>query len=205
MTGAPTFIARSITLQIFSACVSLNHPPKTVKYCANTNTSRPSTRPWPVTTPSPGNFCSSIPKSVERWTTNLSNSSKLPSSRKKSIRSRAVILPAARCFSTRAEPPPSSAAAERSLSSSILFFVLDSGVISHKCSYFNPLFKTSAAWLNWVAHNEDRADNKPRQPTPRARAQGARRQGSGHDVYRRPQTCRRGHPIGYRDRGVFFL
>jgi hypothetical protein len=31
MTGAPTFIAISITLQIFCACVSLKEPPKTVK------------------------------------------------------------------------------------------------------------------------------------------------------------------------------
>ena len=53
MTGAPTFIARSMTLQIFSAYASDRDPPKTVKSWLNTNTSRPSIVPWPVTTPSP--------------------------------------------------------------------------------------------------------------------------------------------------------
>ncbi len=41
MTGAPTFIAWSMTLQIFSACASESDPPNTVKSCENTNTSRP--------------------------------------------------------------------------------------------------------------------------------------------------------------------
>ena len=36
MTGAPFFIARSMTLQIFSACASDSEPPKTVKSCAKT-------------------------------------------------------------------------------------------------------------------------------------------------------------------------
>ena len=45
ITGAPTFIARSITLQIFAANVSESEPPKTVKSCANTNTGRPPMRP----------------------------------------------------------------------------------------------------------------------------------------------------------------
>ena len=52
--GAPMLIARSITLAIFAAFVSESEPPKTVKSCANANTGRPSTRPWPATTPSPG-------------------------------------------------------------------------------------------------------------------------------------------------------
>ena len=43
--GAPVFMARSMTLQIFWALVSLRLPPKTVKSCANTKTSRPSTLP----------------------------------------------------------------------------------------------------------------------------------------------------------------
>ena len=33
MIGAPVFIARSMTLQIFSACASASDPPKTVKSC----------------------------------------------------------------------------------------------------------------------------------------------------------------------------
>ena len=51
--GAPTFIARSMTLQIFSAYASDSEPPKTVKSWLKTKTSRPSIVPWPVTTPSP--------------------------------------------------------------------------------------------------------------------------------------------------------
>ena len=42
MTGAPIFIARSITLQIFSAYASDSEPPKTVKSWVKTKTSRPS-------------------------------------------------------------------------------------------------------------------------------------------------------------------
>ena len=43
--GAPAFIARSITLQIFRACASASEPPNTVKSCANTKTVRPWTVP----------------------------------------------------------------------------------------------------------------------------------------------------------------
>ena len=39
MTGAPTFIARSMILQILAALVSDSDPPKTVKSWAKTNTS----------------------------------------------------------------------------------------------------------------------------------------------------------------------
>jgi hypothetical protein len=46
MTGAPTFIAWSITLQIFSAWRSESEPPNTVKSCENTNTSRPLIMPY---------------------------------------------------------------------------------------------------------------------------------------------------------------
>ena len=53
MIGAPTFIARSMILQIFSAYASDSDPPNTVKSWLKTKTSRPSMVPWPVTTPSP--------------------------------------------------------------------------------------------------------------------------------------------------------
>ncbi len=43
--GAPTLVARSMILQIFSACVSDSDPPKTVKSWLKTNTSRPSMVP----------------------------------------------------------------------------------------------------------------------------------------------------------------
>ena len=44
-TGAPFLSARSMTLQIFSACASESEPPNTVKSCENTYTRRPSIRP----------------------------------------------------------------------------------------------------------------------------------------------------------------
>ncbi len=44
-TGQPIFIARSITLTIFSPKTSPREPPKTVKSCAKTQTCRPSTVP----------------------------------------------------------------------------------------------------------------------------------------------------------------
>ena len=62
MIGAPTFIARSMTLQIFSAYASDSDPPKTVKSWLKTKTSRPSIVPWPVTTPSPRTCCSVEPE-----------------------------------------------------------------------------------------------------------------------------------------------
>src|SRR5215475_132969 len=115
ITGAPTLAARSMILQIFSAKAPDRLPQKTVKSCAKTKTRRPSTSPWPVTTPSPGIFCSAMPKSVQRWVTNLSISTKVPGSKSSSSRSRAVSFPP-RCWrSIRSSPPPRRA---RSFSSS---------------------------------------------------------------------------------------
>jgi len=45
ITGAPTLVAVSSTLQIFSACASLSEPPNTVKSWLNTNTMRPLMKP----------------------------------------------------------------------------------------------------------------------------------------------------------------
>lgn len=58
------------------------------------------------------------------------------------MRSRAVSLPPARWRASRSGPPPSSATFERSLSSSSLLLVFDSGFISHKFSQFTGFFKT---------------------------------------------------------------
>ena len=44
-TGQPIFMARSITLTIFSPKTSPSEPPKTVKSWAKTHTCRPSTVP----------------------------------------------------------------------------------------------------------------------------------------------------------------
>src|SRR5258708_24072495 len=45
--GAPIFAARSMIFTILAALDSDSDPPKTVKSCAKTYTSRPSMRPYP--------------------------------------------------------------------------------------------------------------------------------------------------------------
>src|SRR5208337_3131173 len=112
MTGAPLRMARSMILQIFCALVSESEPPNTVKSCAKTYTRRPSMRPNPVTNPSPMGRVSAEPKSTQRWRTNLSSSSNVPSSSKRCIRSRAESLPALCWRSRRSVPPPASASAD---------------------------------------------------------------------------------------------
>ncbi len=107
MMGAPTFIARSITLTIFSAYASASDPPNTVKSWLKMNTRRPSIVPWPVTTPSPSTACSAAPNALDRDVTNASNSTNDPASRSRSRRSRAVSLPRPCCCSILASPPPS--------------------------------------------------------------------------------------------------
>jgi hypothetical protein len=102
MTGAPTFMAMSMTLQIFCAWRSLSEPPNTVKSCAKTKTSRPLIVPDPVTTPSPGTFCSAMPKSVALCSTNMSYSSKLSESSSTVSRSRASAAPS--CAARRSAP-----------------------------------------------------------------------------------------------------
>src|SRR5262249_41332814 len=59
-----------------------------------------------------------MPKSLHRWVTSLSVSSKVPSSNRNSIRSRADILPSLCWRSRRSGPPPASASESRRLSSS---------------------------------------------------------------------------------------
>ncbi len=105
MTGQPIFAARSITLHIFSLMTSPSEPPNTVKSWLNTHTRRPSIVPWPVTTASPQGRVLSMPNSVVRWRTYVSSSWKEPGSSSFSIRSRAVYLPFACCFSTAVSEP----------------------------------------------------------------------------------------------------
>src|SRR4051794_26609798 len=100
MTGQPILPARSMILHIFSAMTSPSEPPNTVKSCEKTHTRRPSIVPWPVTTASPHGRFLSISKSAVRWRTYVSSSWKEPGSSSFSIRSRAVYLPLACCFST---------------------------------------------------------------------------------------------------------
>ena len=67
---------------------------------------RPLMVPQPVTTPSPGMRFFSVPNSVPRCSTNMSNSSKLCGIEQNSMRSRAVSLPRPCWASIRASPPP---------------------------------------------------------------------------------------------------
>ena len=113
-------MAISITLHIFSAIVSDNEPPFTVKSCANTYTSRPLMVPLPATTPSPRYCFFSMPKFVHLWSLNMSNSSKLPSSRSMLSLSLAVNFPLACCLSIAFSPPPRRAFSRSSRSSFIL-------------------------------------------------------------------------------------
>src|SRR5260370_33971580 len=76
-------------------------------------------RPKPVTKPSPAGRCSCMPKSTQRWRTNLSSSSKVLSSNKRWMRSRAVSFPALCSPSRRSCPPPASASSAMRRSSSI--------------------------------------------------------------------------------------
>eukprot|EP00001_Collodictyon_triciliatum_P121572 21296_3 len=106
MTGKPVSIALSMTLRILSECASESEPPSTVKSWLKTYTMRPLIVPCPVTTESPGNFCFSMPKSVQRCSTSWSYSMNEPSSSKMDKRSRAVSLPFPCCTSTLFIPPP---------------------------------------------------------------------------------------------------
>src|SRR6267142_3853019 len=122
--GARAFMAMSWIFTIFCACVSDSEPPSTVKSLANTKTVRPFTVPQPVTTPSPGILaCLSMPKSTQRCSTNMSNSSNEPLSIRRSMRSRAVSLPRLCCASMRALPPPSRAWLRRVSSFSRMSFM----------------------------------------------------------------------------------
>ena len=105
MTGQPILAARSMTLTIFSPMTSPSEPPNTVKSWENTHTRRPSMVPWPVTTASPGGRFFSRPNSCSRWRTKVSSSWNEPGSSSFSMRSRAVYLPRACCFSTAASDP----------------------------------------------------------------------------------------------------
>src|SRR5215217_3213758 len=100
MTGQPILAARSITLHIFSLMTSPSEPPKTVKSWLKTHTRRPSIVPWPVTTASPKGRDLSMSNAWVRWRTYVSSSWNEPGSSSFSIRSRAVYLPFACCFST---------------------------------------------------------------------------------------------------------
>ncbi len=78
----------------------------------------------PVTTPSPGILaCLSMPKSVQRCCTKVSNSSKESLSSSSSMRSRAVSLPRWCCASMRFCPPPRRASWRRWSSFSRMSFI----------------------------------------------------------------------------------
>src|SRR3990172_922784 len=80
--------------------------------------------PEPVTTPSPSTFCSASPKSVERWVTKRSCSTKEPGSSRSCSRSRAVSLPLSCCALTRSGPPPCSDSCRRPASVPSFFWMV---------------------------------------------------------------------------------
>ena len=129
MHGAPIVMARSITLHIFSDMVFDSEPPLTVKSCAKTYTKRPSIVPEPTTTPSPGYCFFSMPKLWQRCSLNISYSSNEPSSSNMLMRSLAVYLPRACCFSMAFSPPPRNACSRFSISFFIFCDCIDISLI----------------------------------------------------------------------------
>ena len=81
--------------------------------------------PSPVTTESPYGRLASIPKACERCLAYSSSSTKEPVSRSSSMRSRAVILPLACCFSCASSSLAVTASWYRAFRSAILSAVVD--------------------------------------------------------------------------------
>ena len=90
--------------------------------------------PQPVTTPSPNGRFFSMPNVVERCRANASNSVNEPSSSRASMRSRAVILPLACCFSTARSEPAWIASSKRCCRSASLPAVVCGSGWSEACS-----------------------------------------------------------------------
>ena len=105
MKGMPDLRAMSITLQIFLACISPRLPAREVKSCEKAAAGRPLILPKPVMTPSAGISTLSIPNMVPRCFMNMSVSRKVPGSKSRSSRSRAVSLPRSCCAATALAPP----------------------------------------------------------------------------------------------------
>ena len=99
--GSPLLVAASSRRPTFIAWTSENEPPSTVKSCAKMAMRRPSTRPNPVTTPSPACRLFSSPKPAWRCSTYGASSSNESASSMRLMRSRAVSLPRACCASIR--------------------------------------------------------------------------------------------------------
>ena len=111
--GEPVFSDCSMISATLMECTSPAEPPDTVKSWLARCTRRPPTDAAPVTTPSAGKLLPAMPNSVARCSANRPVSSKLPGSTSASTLSRAVSLPAWRCFSSLSSPPPSIAASRR--------------------------------------------------------------------------------------------
>ena len=109
-----------------------------------------------------------MPKSWQRCSTNMSHSSNEPSSRRSSMRSRAVSLPLACCAAMRFSPPPS--ARERAL-----LVELPDDVMHGACS---PVRGAAEQQLRGGGGGRERAaadTARARAATPRARAASARK------------------------------
>src|SRR3954462_7510028 len=164
ITGQPILAARSMILHIFSAITSPSEPPKTVKSWEKTHTRRPSIVPWPVTTASPHGRFFSIPNSIVRWRTDVSSSWKAPGSSSFSIRSRAVYLPLACCFSTAfsdawwpAASRSSSSWGSRSSEVSGLLWRMGRGILCRK----QHLAHVALAHLVGLAQHPDLLERRP--------------------------------------------
>src|SRR5450631_59019 len=119
MNGVPLSSAEAIVAATLTECISPAEPPATLKSWLATCTGRPRTEAAPVTTPSAGITAVSIPNNVVRCWASNPDSSKLSGSTISAIRSRAVSLPAACCFSWRFSPPPAMTSSRRVRSSRI--------------------------------------------------------------------------------------
>src|SRR3954466_8043756 len=102
----------------FSSPVMPIEPAMTVKSYAQTATSRPSTFPYPVITPSAGASRPAMAACEKCGCAWMPNSQKVPSSISRSSRSRAVSLPWPCCLAILSSPPPSFARSRRAARSS---------------------------------------------------------------------------------------
>ena len=108
MNGVPVVADASIMAATLFDWVSPAEPPITVKSWEAMCSGRPKTAPEPVTTPSAGASALSMPKWVVRCLANIPVSKNVSSSTSRLMRSRAVSLPLACCFSILSSPPPNS-------------------------------------------------------------------------------------------------
>src|SRR5436853_1176677 len=117
---------------------------------------RPSTSPQPVTTPSAGASTPSIARWAKCGRPWIPISTKVPSSTRRSIRSRAVSLPRSCCLAIFFSPPPSFALARRSWSCAVRS--ASGAVPGSKLVEFSSVAISSASFPLRVAFLEEGGD-----------------------------------------------